>query len=127
MATSTQPPAGPERRRDLRVAWRKPVHCVHVRDGHEERVPAETENISAGGAVLVKDQPIAVGDTVIVELVDDDPPLSLRRLGQIVRDCGRRDHGYRYAVAFEPLSPQGRAQLTASLIVAASREGRQRI
>jgi PilZ domain len=84
----------------------------------------ETENISASGALLAKEEPVDVGSELILELVNDAPPLVFRRLARVVRDCGRSDDGwFRMAVEFDRASPKVRAELAAALIVVAAERG----
>jgi hypothetical protein len=62
---------------------------------------------------------------VVLEVVSADPPLSLRRVGRVTRDCGRDDAGFALALEFEPASPRSRAELLAAPIIVASRSGQR--
>ena len=114
-----------ERRRDLRVEWRVNARCRLV-ESDDSIILGETENISAGGALIAKERAARVGEQVAVEIVSSDPPVVVRRLAKVVRDCGKDGDGrVREAFAFEGGSAQARAQLLAALITVASRGGQR--
>ena len=112
-----------ERRRDLRVAWSSRVRCLPT-DGSADPVDGVTCNVSAGGALVAKEGPVAVGEPVVFEFVSDDPPLAFRRMARVVRDDGQSADGrHLAALRFEGGSRDVRARLTAGLITVAARSG----
>lgn len=120
------PEAPSERRRDLRVNWRAPVGCRRLSAGRDEPVEAETENLSAVGALLLVKAPVEPGELLLLDVTSSDPPLSLRRLARVMRIEGTLADGRRrIAVDFEPGSPHGRARLAAFLILVGARQGRR--
>jgi hypothetical protein len=105
------------------VEWRVNARCRLV-ESDDSIILGETENISAGGALIAKERAARVGEQVAVEIVSSDPPVVVRRLAKVVRDCGKDGDGrVREAFAFEGGSAQARAQLLAALITVASRGG----
>lgn len=100
-----------ERRRHARVPVDARMHCRRLGlRGFDEDVTAC--DLSVGGAHLVADRRLGVGDVVVLDVAMDDLALSVRGLVVSVRPVdGTKSEARHVHVAFTGLSPDRLAQL----------------
>ena len=100
-----------ERRRHPRVPVETSMHCRRLGlRGFDEDVTAC--DISVGGAHLVADRRLAVGDVVVLDVAGDGVAFSVRGLVVSVRPInGVADDARHVHVAFTGLSPERLSRL----------------
>ena len=99
-----------ERRRHGRVPVDLRLHCRRLGlAGFDEDVTAR--DLSLGGAHLVADRPLFVGDVLVLDVVVDDITVQLRGLVVAVRPARGRGTSRHVHVAFTGSSPERLARL----------------
>ena len=106
-------PISEQRRNFFRVFVNLPVTVCAVGDDDAPGEPftAETQDLSAGGALLRGDHQFGAGQRVLVEMESDDPPLSMQTTARVLRTWADERGRTLAALQFERLTDANQSAL----------------